>query len=279
MAKLLSLLLLFVSYALTIGCERSSKNVETAPCDPKKAKCVSGTSSNTSGGGSDDSWYNPDSSPYVPPTDSPYPSFDPYSPGPQTPVIPPNLTGGGDTPPTPDTSGGGGDTPPGGGGGGDTPPDTSGGGGGGGGDTPPDTSGGGGDNPPPKPDTTGGGNPPVGPQPVQTIDPSFVPKQLNVTTMLDSSGNLKLFIPPQSAQPQGQSTGLRYSNMRYSISAGEIPSASQTSKPDSNGFYDAGPLQLNLMLFFKYDGADCQSETNVTQGATSQSPVATRCHP
>ena len=280
MAKLFSLLL-FIGY-LAAGCERTDKNVEATACDPKVSKCA-GKTSTTSSDQSPSSGTPSTTSQQQYPTDTPTPD-----PGNTTfqPTVSPSLTGGSTTGGGGSTTGGGGGSTTGGGGG-----STTGGGGGsttgGGGSTTGgggSTTGGGGSTTGGGGSTTGGGVPTTSPSsnpsvtaspfPLQTIDPSFQVTQLGVTGVLDSANNLKLILQPQNAA--------RFTEMTYSISVGtKIPGTMPSlngNTSDANGFYDAGPISLNLMLNFKFDGKPCQSETNLVQSPT---PVAieTRCRP
>lgn len=260
MAKLLSRLLFFGFIAAS--CERSDKNVETVACDPKVSKCAGKSSTSTDTSSSTTSSDSSSSSTGENSTDTGDSGATTFGPTP-TPTPTDNSTGGSAT-----GGGSGGGSATGGGGSGGSSAT-----GGGGSATGDGGSGGGsatGGGPTPSPSNETVATPT--PIPLQTIDPTFQVAALGVTASLDASGNLKVLLPP--------STIARFTEMAYSISVGtkapeKVPALNSPS-PEASGFLDAGPIVLNLMLSFKFDGKPCQSETNLVQGPVPAN-VETRC--
>lgn len=277
MAKLFFILLSLE--LLAVGCERSAQNVETTACDPKKSKCAgsaNGIATSSGGGDSSSSGSTGDGPAWSPDpetTPTPTPSSESTTGGSSTggssssggssPTGGESPTGGG-SPTTGGSSSTGGESPTGGSSptGGESP---TGGSSPTGGESPTGGAPTGGKTPEPE------HSPSPSPHPQQTMDPTFVDKPLGVMAAFDATGNLKLVLPQQ------QGLG-KFSDMTYAIGVGAVPGDASSGTVDTNGIYDAGPIQMNLRLFFKFDGKDCQSETIIAQGTTTPVPVATRCH-
>ncbi len=256
MKKIFSLVL-WVGFCL-IGCERSAQNVETTPCDPKKSKCA-GSNNNILGGEGPSNSPSSDWTPY--PSDS---SSSPYAP-----TYSPSSSSTGTNTGTNNTgnSGGGSNTSATTGSSNNTsatgnPPNPT--------APPPGTS--------QTPSPSGGIPAPSfepGPSPFESLDPRYVDQPLGVIVTFDAAKNLIVKFPAANIA--------KFSELKYTLNpyGMNLLNTDPTGvQKDANGFIQIGKAEINVKLYFKYEGKDCQSDSMIGfTPTTNPFPVVTKCLP